>query len=1203
MSNKGYSKALNEQVQKLKIKLTKDMNQKINQQLQDQAKKDAAKDLEKIKNAIDRRIFNRLSSIDRQLNDKSTTHDKRKSLLRELSVLIQPKTFLEELNPVLTVSNTWKTYSSFYVKVSKNSMFSSILKRYKADSKVFTYYQQGLLENTGDLLKALETHGQQLRTHNELMQEIAAERGDKQLLNFGVGLVGTFVAGPLGGIVSRKISQALTSDEDRINYSGGLVDKTWDQVYAAYQELLTKLGSEYFNIYFSLYGGFAQRINSDLNKFGYEAEAFDAEAMSFSFGVKESEVKKIDVWLQQNVETLEEAFRRNQHSFSQDLLQKMESYVKSNVPFGEVTIDGRKVKDKVVDLKFKYRLAVIEKDFWQKKNDAEALKQYTLLLEKIPAQIEESSVFADVQLPAMQVIVSRMIHLSVTEFKEKKKSVFNSFHHYHSLQKGAKTSSIQMMKVFELFHGLTTNKKRVSLKLSDVNYKALRSIYMGVLKERECSKDTFSKHLNKKLFRTKTKLKPLFSFYDGYREAFLRFKFIQPRYIVSFFVASSIMLNWASFASAGKFLPGADRLYFNFIENKTFDTQLDVYALNKAVIADDKPRILQLLSLGADPNLLLDEGSTLLEKAVLEGEDIAYIESLLSLGADPNIGSGKTPVIFSVIDTKDDELVKLFLSFGAQAFIEGENGYDALAYIDSLGTSNEYYDIMMLFLDEYENMDGYAVEGTMLKKALAENDLIALEKMFDLGADANSMIDDKPILFHAVSEGASEEIFDFLIEEGAKVNAVNKDGKNLLVYLTTHVKKSSSLYEYFIEQGVNINRPDNSGNTPLIAAVKEKETRLIDLLLKSKANPNLKNSEGYTALAYAMGNDTHSIIEKLLPVTKIDEEDYLKWLKDAVQDEYPNLVSLFLKLEMASTIPEKDGQNMLFLSLKNEDYPILLSLLEHGVDPNVLNGDKLSPLEYAQEHNLEKIEKALVDNGAIENLGYLTMHEGYWESDNNTIAHIYSKDNRFILEEYSEGVSTKYTISPKLEIAIEDKSLAIVKPENVEGRLVFNEITLESDSSSYLGYRRIEEEQFKEYLKAQIDEIKEKEAQIQKEKEEEAEILREENRRKAEIQEEKDAIVKQLNPLVGEWKTIEGEQYEGSAKVTWTVDEEGEPVLKMSFVSFPYTHERYVGLTDVEFSNGNIRFYGPVTNAKIINENSVKFNFNIVRGSVFERVN
>ncbi|MDQ0428801.1 ankyrin repeat protein [Planomicrobium stackebrandtii] len=1192
MNNKGYSKALNEQVQKLKITISKDINQNINQQLQELAKKDAAKDLEKIKNAIDKRIFNRLSSIDRQLNDKKTTHDSRKSLIRELSVLIQPKTVLAELNSVLTVSNTWKTYSDFYEKVSKNSMFSSILKRYKADSKVFTYYQQGLLENTNDLLKTLETHGQQLQSYNQVMQEITAERGEKQLLNLGVGLVGAVIAGPLGGIVGRKISQAMTSDEDRINYSGSLVDKTWDQVYATYQKLLTKLGSEYFNIYFSLYGGFAQRINSDLNKFGYEAEAFDGEAMCFSFTIKASEVKKVDVWLQKNTQTLEEAFRKNQHSFSQDLFQKMESYVKRNVPFGEVSIDGEKVKDTISALKFNYMLAFIEKEFWQKKNDAEALKQYMLLLEKMPVQIETSSAFADIQLPSMEVIVSRMIHLSVTKFKETKKSVFNSFHHYHSLQKDAKPSSVQMMKVFELYNGYTTNKKRISLKLSDVSYKALHSIYIKVIKEREYSKDVFSKHLKKKLYRTKTKLKPLFSFYDSYREAFLRFKIIQPRYIVSFLVALSLMMNWASFASAGKFLPGADGLYFNFIENKTLDTQLDDYALNKAVIADNKPRILQLLSLGADPNLVLDEGKTLLEKAVLEKEGLAYIENLLTLGADPNIRSGKVPLIYFAINTKDEQLVKLLLSFGMEPFADGENGYDALVYIDSLGTSNQYYDIMMLLLDEYENMDGYAVGGTMLKKTLAENDLTALEKMFELGADVNGLIDEKPLLFYAVDSGASKEIFEFLFDKGAKINSTDHDEKNLLLYLTDHRNKTHSLYKYFLEKGGYIDAQDSDGNTPLLIAAKEKDKAIINLLLKSGANPNLKNKQDYTALEYAMEYEELDSIEKLLPLTEIKEEDYLKWLKAAVTDQNVEFVNLLLELDSVPEIIEKEKQNLLYISVENEDSETLLSLLNLKIDVNFLNEDILSPLEYAQENEFEKITQILLESGALKNLGHLSKFEGYWESNENTITHIYAVDNHYTWEEYSGGESLQYSISDELEILKDDEVHSMGMSKYLGAEFNFDEISLETEFGSYFNYRRIEEDEFETILEEQKTEEKEKEALLAKEEVEERKIEKEENR--------KMELMQLHEPLVGGWVT--GEEGKDKEEIFISISSEDEEIfIVVEGLTYTYAVALDMNTSTVE---GNVLHFGDSDyNGKIQDKDTLQFYKEVHKSSsIYKRI-
>ena len=1177
MNSKGYSKQLNNQVQKLKNDISNKINENLNQQLQDFSRKESEKDIKRIKDAINTKIFDRLNLIDKRMNNKKITQEQRKKLIKELTVLIQPKTILDELNVVLTVKNTWIANDEFYKQVSKNSMFTTILKRYKADPKVFEFYQAGLLENTNDLLKSLEKHAQQLHSYNSLLQEIVAERGGKQFLNLGVGLVGTLLAGPVGGIVGRKISQSMTSDTDRINHAGGLVDKSWDKVHETFQLLLTSLENEYFNIHYSLYGGYTKRINEDLSSFGYEVKTFNADSKCFIFSVKPSEIKKVSEWLQDNLMLIEESFRQNQHSYSQDLFTKIETYVNSNIPFGEVLLDGKKVKDIIALTKYNYMVAFIEQEYWNKKKFSEALKQYILLLEKLPIQIVESTVFANIQLPSILVIISRMIHLSVSEFKEKKRTVYDSFHHYHSLQKKAKLSPIQIIKVFEIFEGFTSNKKRVSLKMSEVDFEILYSIYSRVIRDLGVSHDAFSRHLKNKLNRSNTKVKYLFNLSDCYKELFLRYKFIQPRYVISLLLAILAMSNWVSFASAGKFLPGTDGLYFNYIENKRIDTNLDEYALNKAVNAKDQSRILQLISLGANPDVILEEGRTLLEKAVLEGENLSYIESLLRYGADPNIRSSAIPLIFFAINTEDEELVALMLKYGAEPFEAGKNGYDSLDYVNSLASADEYYGITILLLEEYENIEGYAVEGSIIIKALAEKDSNTLEKIFDLGANANEQVDGKPILFHAIDSGASEETFKFLFDKGAKIDSTNAEGKNLLAYLTTYVQKPLSLYKYFLAEGVDINAQDLAGNSPLILAAIEDEQEIIRLLLESQADPNLQNESGSTALSYAFDSYQLNMIESLLPVSKISEEDYLKFLKDSVADMKSEFVTLLLELNSAPEISEENARELLFLSIDKNDTKTLTALLNYGVDPNFINGDQISPLEYAQEQELVSISEVLINNGTVQNLGYLTQLEGYWQTNSDSIAHFYQKDNQFILEEYSEGKSSTHVLSEKMEVVIDNEAYKMSITNNSGIEVSYDTMSFYNKDYSF-DYRRIEENEFKTYLKEQEDNKKEKEAVVAQEKMEE-EIREKEENKKIEL-------VKAHEPLVGRWVT--GEEGKDKEEIFIHTSGEDEEIF-IVVEGLTYTYAVSLNMEDTTTEGNLIHFGDSDYYGTLQSENTLKF--------------
>ena len=62
---------------------------------------------------------------------------------------------------------------------------------------------------------------------------------------------------------------------------------------------------------------------------------------------------------------------------------------------------------------------------------------------------------------------------------------------------------------------------------------------------------------------------------------------------------------------------------------------------------------------------------------------------------------------------------------------------------------------------------------------------------------------------------------------------------------------------------VNI-KDDDAGRTALMNASMENKTKVVRLLLKADANPNIQDDFGYTALMYASNNGDKDIVELLL---------------------------------------------------------------------------------------------------------------------------------------------------------------------------------------------------------------------------------------------------------------------------------------------------------------------------------------------------
>ncbi len=137
---------------------------------------------------------------------------------------------------------------------------------------------------------------------------------------------------------------------------------------------------------------------------------------------------------------------------------------------------------------------------------------------------------------------------------------------------------------------------------------------------------------------------------------------------------------------------------------------------------------------------------------------------------------------------------------------------------------------------------------------------------------------------------------------------------------------------YLLGRGVNLNQPCKSGY-PLIAATQSGRVEMVSLLLKSGANPNVRDTDSSTALIWAAKQNNREIAAQLIDAAadvNLEDQQGASALWYAVRtDSYP--IAAMLLQAGANTHSAPGGVTPLMLASQNRDHRIA-DLLAHGQD-------------------------------------------------------------------------------------------------------------------------------------------------------------------------------------------------------------------------------------------------------------------------------
>lgn len=154
-----------------------------------------------------------------------------------------------------------------------------------------------------------------------------------------------------------------------------------------------------------------------------------------------------------------------------------------------------------------------------------------------------------------------------------------------------------------------------------------------------------------------------------------------------------------------------------------------------------------------------------------------------------------------------------------------------------------------------------------LYEAVYKGELEAVKAVIVLGADVEAKtIDGKSMLCVAAEKGYLE-IIETLISSGADINAQSMNNMTPLHWACLVVNENIIAVRALISRGTNVNLRSVSGQTPLHYAVYYADYELMELLLKSGIDVNIKDNKGQTALDMAHARRAKRAIQLLTPHT------------------------------------------------------------------------------------------------------------------------------------------------------------------------------------------------------------------------------------------------------------------------------------------------------------------------------------------------
>lgn len=218
-----------------------------------------------------------------------------------------------------------------------------------------------------------------------------------------------------------------------------------------------------------------------------------------------------------------------------------------------------------------------------------------------------------------------------------------------------------------------------------------------------------------------------------------------------------------------------------------------------------------------------------------------------------------------------------------------------------------------------------------------------------------------------------KELHEF---QGIPINARSAWNGNTALIAASGGGAHISVVEHLLRSNAQVNMKNTDGQTALMRAVIRGSVAIANKLLQAGADLNVRDNEGKTALMYGIlkqNRDRENMVDTLLKAgaaVNIQDNNGMTALMHAMNltNYYyaDRLASLLFPYKPKLDIQNKHGMTALMFAAETGDKKSVKRLLDAGADPHILDNENKNAAQYAKE-NANDIEAKMINDFIAKN--------------------------------------------------------------------------------------------------------------------------------------------------------------------------------------------------------------------------------------------